>query len=273
MLTRECAARKHQKCVLLTDTDLKVAAEHQKRGSRFTATRLPSSLPDFMEIANVAPSHLFVHPQPWGYPLTLRDTHNWLRNSPLAFFVPSAVEFETLLSDQPAGGALRPIRGSPHYRPEYPPDEVIQVALWTNVLVFITNVLRGIVRVRDAPFDVLAQGYAPIPWLNSFGERLEIGTGARLTFSRGDAAVTKIYENFRAALDGEQASRIQVCCARLRGDIGCGLLYYAKRSDQRACSAKHAQLMRQKDWLEGKKGREYYKRRLKEAAKTTNNND
>jgi hypothetical protein len=165
--------RKHQNNGFLTDLALKAPAKHQKRSPRFTARRLPTSLPDFMEIANVAPSHLFVNPAPWGYPLSLRDTHNWLRNSPLAFFVPSAGEFETLLSNQPIG-ALIPIRGSPHYEPEYPPDEVIQVALWTNVLAFIANVFRAIVRVRDAPFDARAQGYAPILWRNSLASNLRL---------------------------------------------------------------------------------------------------
>jgi hypothetical protein len=240
---------------------LKVPAKHQKRSPHFTARRLPTSLPDFMEIANVAPSHLFVNPEPWGFPLSLWDTHNWLRNSPLAFFVPSAGEFETLLSNQPIG-VLIPIRGSPHYEPEYPPDEVIQVALWTNVLVFIANALRAIVRVRDAPFDARAQGYAPIPWRNSLGEQLEIGKGGLLMFSRGDAAVTKIYENFRTALNGERANRIQVCSARFRGNIECGRLFYASRCDQKACSQKHAQLMRSKKWLKTKKGRKYYARQL-----------
>jgi hypothetical protein len=69
--------------------------------------------------------------------------------------------------------------------------------------------------VRDAPFDARAQGYAPIPWRNSLGEQLEIAKGGLLTFSRGDAAVTRIYENFRMALNGERANRIQIVAGKL----------------------------------------------------------
>src|SRR3984893_14187289 len=167
-------ALKHQNERSLMSPERASPGKTSKRSRYFTAKRLPKSLPDFIEIANVAPSHLRVNPVPWGYPSTLRDAHNWLRNSPLAFFVPSAGEFETLLADQPIG-IVMPIRREPHYKPEDPPDEVLQVALWTNVLVFITDVLRDIVGVQDAPFDARAQGYASIPWRNSFAERLEIG--------------------------------------------------------------------------------------------------
>ena len=48
----------------------------------------------------------------------------------------------------------------------------------------------------------------------------------------------------------------------------CDCLFYARRSDQKACSLRHAKLLRSKRWLNTAKGRRYYKRQLKDPKKS-----
>lgn len=92
---------------------------------------------------------------------------------------------------------------------------------------------------------------------------LEIGAKRRLNFVSNRTTFTDFFENFEGVLNNLDASRLRICQVVLRDGAACGRFYWAKRSDQRACSNKHGRLLRAKEWLNTKKGQRYYKGRLK----------
>jgi hypothetical protein len=135
------------------------------------------------------------------------------------------------------------------------------VSGWSHALYFVVNLLLRIIDVLEEPFDANNSGYTPITWNPPWvGETLEIGPNKKLVFIPKKDPMIELYDNFRRALIGADAGRIRICHATYRGDVECGRFYWAKVGRQKACSPKHAQLIRSKNWLKTDKGRKYYAR-------------
>ena len=215
-----------------------------ERSTKTSKPRLPESLDDFINLANCVPPSMrrafLTGPPP-------DEAYGWLAGSPVGSFLPpkAAVARRVYTLDQLA-----------REEPE-PPD--IQFAHWLNAVRFSISVFERLTELQDV-FDFSSQeAVRSIPWSPPWnGRQLEIAPDGTLHFRRLDHLMSAFYENFEKALTRVNVTRLRRCCAKLRDGIVCNSFFYAKRigkfqderaRSSRACSPKHAALMRQKKHL------------------------